>query len=504
MEREKFEESWKHAFDEAEISPSEKVWTNIELELEKANGGELKRRLLFYQLLAAASVVFAMAIGGAGYYFAYERPGTDGIAINTPDESSDDQSTNIDQVPAPAEAEQPQTYSDHQRSQSSQPSTETIDRQAITRDNTRDLAVNSKSSDNTTSVDRRDSERSEGGGSGESGKIGIDKTEQPLLANNDAGTTDSRGSEFGLPTEVGESDLSPLFARRDVKLNFEKKEPEVDPVLAMLAKLDLREREMRGEKDSKKDNNARHEKLWTSVGFAAGSFNAVQAPSASPSTASYQAMAIAAPIVDQESKASGYSYSMGVNLGTKISERWVLQGGVNYLTQSSEYTATGLVADGPGFMAAERYKPLTSNAVVNANEFELGNKIVYSAPYNVNNSMRYLSIPLQAGYLLVDKTIGVQLNAGVATDLFLQNTVSGEGDQVADATMPRGSDSPYRSVNLSGLFGTEVSYRVGPHYRVSLNPGIRYPFNTIYKSELGVQSSPLTFDVGLRFRYIFH
>src|SRR5690606_18283707 len=163
-----------------------------------------------------------------------------------------------------------------------------------------------------------------------------------------------------------------------------------------------------------------------------------------------------------------------------------------------------LVADGPGFMAAERYKPLTSNAVVNANEFELGNKIVYSAPYNVNNSMRYLSIPLQAGYLLVDKTIGVQLNAGVATDLFLQNTVSGEGDQVADATMPRGSDSPYRSVNLSGLFGTEVSYRVGPHYRVSLNPGIRYPFNTIYKSELGVQSSPLTFDVGLRFRYIFH
>ena len=68
MEREKFEESWKKAFDEAEVSPSRKVWTNIELDLERARGGELKRRLMFYQMLAAASVVFALAVGGIGYY----------------------------------------------------------------------------------------------------------------------------------------------------------------------------------------------------------------------------------------------------------------------------------------------------------------------------------------------------------------------------------------------------------------------------------------------------
>ena len=69
MEREKFEESWKDAFDKAEVTPSEGVWTNIELDLEKAKGGDLKKRLMFFQMVAAASVVFAMAIGGAGYYF---------------------------------------------------------------------------------------------------------------------------------------------------------------------------------------------------------------------------------------------------------------------------------------------------------------------------------------------------------------------------------------------------------------------------------------------------
>ena len=64
MERERFEASWKNAFEKAEISPSENVWTNIELDLEKARGGELKKRLLFYKMLAAACVVFAMAAGG--------------------------------------------------------------------------------------------------------------------------------------------------------------------------------------------------------------------------------------------------------------------------------------------------------------------------------------------------------------------------------------------------------------------------------------------------------
>jgi hypothetical protein len=316
-----------------------------------------------------------------------------------------------------------------------------------------------------------------------------------------------RQSFTELPRAIDDRVLSPLYSPKEIMVTIQPRKPEepvVDPVLQMLARLDQREKEVQDEKENKKKGQNQNENLWTSVGFAAGSFNTVQSVTSSPAPATlYSNMSLAAPIVDQETKASGYTYSMGVNVGTKISERWVFQGGVNYLTHSSEYTANNVVAATPHFQQ-QRFRAASTNDLIHANENDLNNKIVYTAPYSVNNSMRYLSIPMQAGYLLVNKTFGFQLNAGLATDLFLQNTIKADSDQLDKSSQPAGSDSPYRSVNLSGLFGTEVSYRFGDHYRISLNPGIRYPFNTIYKSELGVQSTPLTFDLGLRFRYIFH
>ena len=68
MERRKFEDSFQEAFKNAEVNPSENVWTNIELDLERADGDKMKRRLFFFKTLAAASVIFAMSIAGIGYY----------------------------------------------------------------------------------------------------------------------------------------------------------------------------------------------------------------------------------------------------------------------------------------------------------------------------------------------------------------------------------------------------------------------------------------------------
>jgi hypothetical protein len=507
MEREKFEESLKNAFDQAEIAPSEKVWTNIELDLEKEKGGNLKKRLMFYQMLAAASVIFALGIGSAGLYFSLRSQdyATDQIAQQV--HPSSDASAEIPARDAEVNRTVPPV------SQIAPPSDQT----SATGDNT---AVErsgpiSASGDRPATAVTDPSEKSVI-------NAGVpDESFNTRAARNDRAisTTDGTitGNESLVAGAVGGNDLRalhsndserplpPLYSPREIRLNIPVEEKEkVDPVVAMLARLEQREKEVQGTEKNKKNEDDLHENLWTSIGFAAGSFNNVQSSaSASPAPASTASMALAAPIVDQETKASGYSYSMGVNVGKKLSDRWVLQGGVNYLTHASEYTANNVVVSTSN-LQQQRFRAASTNELVNATEKDLSNKIVYSAPYNVNNSMRYLSIPLQAGYLLVNKTFGLQINAGVATDVFLQNTIRADSDQLDKISQPGGSDSPYRSLNLSGLFGTEFSYRFGDHYRIALNPGLRYPLNTIYKSDMGIQTTPLTFDVGLRFRYIFH
>lgn len=500
MEREKFEESWKNAFDKAEVTPSEQVWNNIELDLEKAKGSDLRRRIIFYKLVAAASVIFAMAVGGVGFYNAFRSssPVNDQIALeDSPGQPSAATHPEPSPVtPDPSRNDPPEDASNPTRENTSRnPGSNPAEpRQSIIRPDSEDRTIAGNQNDSFSI--RASDPVNDNARSANAERVTGNQQERITLA--------AVGKGSDLLDDMQYRSLPPLYTPqpKQLVLPAEKKQ-EVDPVLRMLAGLDQREKEIQGGEKNKRESD-HHENLWTSVGFAAGSFKSVQ--SASPASAPPPSLAMNAlttPIVDRETSASGYSYSMGVNVGTRISDKWVLQGGVNYLSQSSEYTANNVVVASTGYQQ-QRFRAMSTNELINADAEDLNNKILYSAPYGVNNSMRYLSIPMQAGYLLVNKTFGLQLNAGVATDLFLQNTISADSDHLEKTSQPVGSDSPYRAVNLSGLLGTEFSYRFGENYRISLNPGIRYPFNTIYKSELGVQSTPLTFDVGLRFRYIFN
>ena len=71
-ERQKFEEHWKSAFEDAEQPPSDRVWWSIENTLTQAEGGTMKRKLIFYKRLAAASVVLAVVLAGSTTYFLNE------------------------------------------------------------------------------------------------------------------------------------------------------------------------------------------------------------------------------------------------------------------------------------------------------------------------------------------------------------------------------------------------------------------------------------------------
>lgn len=531
MERRNFEDSFQKALQNAEVQPSERVWADIELDLLKADGERMKRRVFYYQLVAAAAIALAIVFAGLGL-FVFNENQTLQIALQTQQESQQEESASKTTEQDLAEASGNHNSSGDGSSDHAAGSDHSLSSRIAAE----------RSGGHESEVSRPDATHAIADGQPEGKYNSISPAREGLngltfhgltfreLAAEDNALSTRTSSPPKLESEVGNTAmvqddnlsldavdekyahseelhrrsrlLPPLVSERNPELVFEKEEEVVvaDPVALMFARLNDLERELAEESMRREERNAR-EKLWTSVGFAAGAFNAngpgTRSTSPQPSSNFSLLNTPNASVVQNQTSASGLSYSVGLSVGTQVASRWVVQGGVNYLTEMSDYTATQAVEQSGNFKAASINHVRSGEAAMDASE-----KFVPTAPYTVNNSNEYISIPLQAGYLVVKRKLVWQLNAGVSTDLFIQNTVDPKGN-IAKSTTSAGDQSPFRTVNFSGLIGSELSYRFGDHYRLGINPGIRYPFNSVYKDDVGVESLPLTFDVGLRFRYIF-
>lgn len=436
MENNRFEDSFRNAFDGAEVSPSSGVWTNIELTLEKNSGGQLKRNLLLFQLLAAASVVFACGIG-AMYYTANQsgtRPEFTNELSNTQNELNKEGSNEVRKETSGSLKEE---------SLSAKTQSKIVEEQALNSKLTSNKPVTRHETFNTKNVD------------------GSSKKDEILLVVNE-----HKGDMY----TITRRELSAVrVAAPEFVLPEAEKPVEPDAFEVMMAR--LRDEEKKYQQDDKKKSS---ENVWASVGFGAGSYKPNR------------------HALSNNSSATGESYSAGLHVAGRVSKRFVVQGGVSYLSQNADFTSTRS-AQGAAMLNEYASSPVPQD-IGGAGE---------STPYVVNSAMQYVSIPVQAGYLIIDRAFGVQVNGGIATDLFINNTLSTENGDYQKVTQAAGKESPYRTVNFSGLLGTEFSYRIADQYRISLNPGLRYSLNSIYKDEIAATITPVTFDVSLRFRYIF-
>ncbi|MBX2966153.1 MAG: hypothetical protein KF845_08410 [Cyclobacteriaceae bacterium] len=505
MEKGEFEKKWGDAFEGAEVSPSDSVWTNIELDLERAAGSKMKRRMLFYKLLAAASLVFAMGIG-AVYYLQVTPEGnknslatqheTQGVeespekpvAANTesnpfgdseissaaPGLSATIDNFQADNEPLLADANRSDRVRiEHQSSTESQSRTEhkspglqaANHQQNKTPGNENDRGNNALAEQNIASTLDDSGVRND---------QTIGKANQELVAMDDNKILDNRK-------------LPPLTLLKNPELIIAKKENEstADPGMVLLAK--LRDEEMKYEKEEKK--KSQREELWTSVAFGAGTFS----PNAGSSSMIQASDIHGLSSSHVNSPSSGSSYSFGVQLGGKIANRVVLVGGVSYLTQNASYMSN--IAS----MESMNLKAELNDMAY----FSTNNRAVTTSPYNVSSNLQYISVPTQIGYVVVDRKFAIQLNGGVSSDIFILNTLTPDAADVSKSSQGPGNDSPYRPVLFSGLAGTEFSYRFSDKYRVALNPGVRYALNSMYKDGVSTEASPITYDVAIRFRYIF-
>lgn len=534
-ENRKFEEAWKKAFADAEGNVSDSVWNNIDSQLARAESGEMKKRVVFYKWLAAASVVFALGVGGV---FVYRNSFEDkdgsrqsSFAEATEDKFEAGKGEEVDNGKLTIVKEQGEVGSrddlgqdadiHRQGRQSSTAaakvdklavgSVEKIDKAQLAVDNNKvgkvgdpgalvqvidihrqhgqKMVGNSEAVENGKGMSKTDEEKKLG-----DGKFLTEQTTEALLAIvEEPLKEEAKSAEVKSMNELTGSSQTGVTA----VIPTENILKETDTVALIESPIKIAKvEELKSDEEKKVVKKVVEENWWAAVSGSAGSYNPNGGAATSSSLLSNAPAGTFSPSASQNNTTSlGTAYSYGVNFGKRITPRWVLISGVGFLSQSINYPSNQAVFNASQAQAfsADASKLSTSNGTTAApiNSYEL------------NSINEFITVPLQAGYLIVNKKIGVQLNAGVASDIFIRNSLVDPTNRLSINPQDAGENSTYRTFNWTGLVGTELSYRISNHYRISVIPGMRYSFNSILKPTMDRTITPLIWDVGFRFRYIF-
>ncbi len=223
---------------------------------------------------------------------------------------------------------------------------------------------------------------------------------------------------------------------------------------------------------------------WAALGVSTGNFtsgsgvNDVYTLAASMDNAS----SIQVGRVSEDTK--GSVFQMEMNLGKQIAPKWIIQGGLGYLERNTSGTSNIISARGDAMssLSAESF----AGAVV-------------GEPYQLENSLQMITVPLQVGYILLDSKVGIRLLTGIANEIMLKYRVEdSEGNLSAQAYKPGDSDE-YQTYGMSALLSTEVNYTIAERYQLALRPQVRQSLISVRNDDV----LPRSLELGFAMRYQF-
>ncbi len=470
MGRDNFEQALKERFEGAEIQPSESLWTGIEAAVANEEAARYRKGMAYYRWIAAAGILLLAGIFG---YLGFENLSGDRLTDDSqvlekniaPGSETDGSNTKgpetTNGVISDRETEDgndtPSSQSNAIKGQLTDKQNQNLQSEETppTAVQNRELQVNKQPQSNSPFLARTEEALPD------EEKKNVNSNAAALSV---AATSELEVMELDTQAPVTESDLSPQLPEIVYGVPiYPVNQKSVKPV------------------------------LWAGVNMTPGYFDpnySIQseqafAPSL-PNTGSYTSA--------DESHQTGFSMTLGVEMGMKISDRWQVSSGIQYLNNNVQ-SSTDLVLDEktPVLFSTLRAQDFSEDALSN----------VSYEPTELDNTFQFISIPVQAGYLLIDSKVKLLVNAGIASDIFLQNEVSAVDRSLESLTINPGSDAPFRSVYFNGLFGAQASYEILPRYMITLEPRYKMALSEFTKSDNNYSSLPSSFGIGVGVKYVF-
>ncbi len=471
-EKSDFEHLWENAFSEAEMAPSDHIWDKIDATLSKEEAGKYRKRVFMYKLLAAASVAFALGIGAfsLNYYSRNETPSGLASSNITPTELLHDENTNIS--------------SDNKL----QPTQSIRENESLAPESDR-IASNNDVAEQTNVIDE---------------KLFMPILDtQPEVTIVQGSTSEASPNKRQVNAVRG---LNPLGIDNETSLNLVTMAPEHIYMIPIMP---------RGA--SKNMRYSQELNFIAGLDFSTGLFDpnfGQTASSTFSSNTGIAAMAGAEKFNDQLAsfntvnkdflavRESGkettpeVSFSYGANVGFKMSRRIILQTGIAYRKSNSTTTSSAYIED----VSSGKRMPVVASYNYSLEGLSVVNSMDETS---LTNQFEFASVPLRAGYMILDKKLNLTVLAGVSTEFFLGNNITGGGAFLESISNSQGDDSPYKDVYFNGSIGTMVGYTIFGNYNITIEPGYRFAINSFTKEDFYLNSYPSAFNLAFGVTYNF-
>ncbi|MEO9477351.1 MAG: hypothetical protein ABJG41_17530 [Cyclobacteriaceae bacterium] len=267
----------------------------------------------------------------------------------------------------------------------------------------------------------------------------------------------------------------------------------------------------------KAKNESLDEKYWAGVDFSSGTFdpnfqtggtslldNSLAFNSnAQFSATNTEALDAGSPDV-RENMQAGQTVSFGMNMGLKLSDKWTVQSGFQYMkaeaTNNTNVVVTTTRLVDP-IAATSQFKKVSQvRSATQADEV-----VEYNyEDVDLRNVFQFASIPVKAGYKLLDRRFSLELKAGVAANLYLGNKITDPDNQLAEVTIGPGSNSPYKELSFMGLAGVQFGYEFMRNFNIILEPNYRRSLDNMTKNSSEFEAAPSSFGLQTGIRYQFN
>ena len=225
-------------------------------------------------------------------------------------------------------------------------------------------------------------------------------------------------------------------------------------------------------------------KLWAGLEAGAGTFNSSFSGSGAVAN-SLNPGALASAIGSRsfvnpttnisENMDQGVATTVGVDFGMQLGRKWTLESGLAYTNMDNSGTASINVLDVYTIDNGDFIDDFGGTLSAGSRDASLEIQEDFDHEVELNNNLQIASIPLKAGYFVVNKKFSLRLNAGLSANYLVNGSISDPSRQILN------SDNLgfYNDWSFDGVGGVELGYSVFNKFNFTLEPNYRHSITPI-------------------------